>query len=59
MMSVSAERHKSTDVEVTHLVVGRSVKKSVPQNATAELHIVGWVGFCQVKCLQRENGASV
>lgn len=56
---VSAERHEDTDVEVTNLVVGRSVKKSVPQNVTAELNIVGWVRFCQVKCLQRENGARV
>ena len=50
---------KAQMVEVTNLVVGRSVKKSIPQNATAELNIVGWVGFCQVKCLQRENGAMV
>lgn len=46
IMSVSVENHESTNVEVTNLVVGRSVKESILQNVTAELTIVGWVGFC-------------
>lgn len=51
IMSVSAEHHEGTNVEVTNLAVGGSVKESVLKNVTAELNIMGWFGFCQVKCL--------
>ena len=40
-----------------NLVVGGSVKESVPQDVTAELSIQRREEFCQVKCLYRENEA--
>lgn len=55
IMSVSGECHQSTNVEMTNLMVGGSLKESISQNVTVELSIVGWVGSCQAKCLSRES----